>query len=71
MNALLCDLEDVDGMCEKFTETFLNIARNSFQLNKYQSEIMIDLCLLDIGRRDRFRKAALKTNRETDKNKYK
>ena len=75
-NALLSDLGDVDEMCQIFTETFLKIARKCIPTKQVtvrhnDRPWFTSNLRTEIRKRDRFRKKALKFNRESDINKYK
>ena len=75
-NALLSDLEDVDEMCNTFTETFLRVARECIPTKMvtirnsdrpwFNSELR-----REIRKRDRIRKIANKFNKQSDIDKYK
>ena len=75
-NALLSDLEDVDEMCNTFTETFLRVARECIPTKMvtirnsdrpwFNSELR-----REIRKRDRIRKIASKFNKQSDIDKYK
>ena len=75
-NALLSDLEDVDEMCNTFTETFLRVATECIPTKMvtirdsdrpwFNSELRIE-----IRKRDRIRKIAKKFNKQSDIDKYK
>ena len=75
-NALLSDLEDVDEMCNTFTEIFLRVARECIPTKMvtmrnsdrpwFNSELR-----REIRKRDRIRKIAKKFNKQSDIDKYK
>ena len=75
-NALLSELEDVDEMCEVFTSTFLQIARECIPTKQvtirsndktwFNSQIRKEIRI-----RDRLRKKVNKFGRESDILKYK
>jgi hypothetical protein len=74
-NALLSDLEDVDEMCNTFTETFLRVARECIPTKMvtvrnsdrpwFNSELR-----REIRKRDRIRKTAKTYNKQSDIDKY-
>ena len=75
-SALLSDLDDVDEMCTTFTSTFLQIARECIPTKEitvrendkpwFTSELR-----KEIRKRNRLRKSALRTKKESDILKYK
>ena len=75
-NALLSDSEDVDEMCNTFTETFLRVARECIPIEMvtvrnsdrpwFNSELR-----REIRKRDRIRKTAKRYNKQSDIDKYK
>jgi hypothetical protein len=74
--SLLCQFEDVDDMCNQFTKTFLELARECIPTKTvtvryndrlwFTSEIRNEICI-----RDRLRKVMLKYHRNSDICKYK
>jgi len=75
-NALLGSLNDVDEMCNTFTETFVQIAREciptKFVMVKNNDKPWFTSALrTEIRRRDRFRKIVLKSKTESSILRYK